>query len=548
MSTQTSFLEPVPPAHVSAFSSLGFRPTVDALIAEIAALYLADALPWIVGYSGGKDSTATLQLVWLALRSIPVERRTKIVHVISTDTMVENPIVAQWAGNSLDAMRDAAKVEGLPIEPHRLAPALTDSFWVNLIGRGYPAPRRLFRWCTERLKIKPSNKFILDTISAHGEAILVLGTRKAESVTRGAAMRKLELQRVRDRLSPNVSLPGSLVYSPVEDWSNDDVWMFLMQVKNPWGWDNKALMTLYAGASDGGECPLVVDTGTPSCGSSRFGCWVCTLVEQDKSMAAMIHNDEDKSWMLPLLDFRNALDFRNGEDGDRHLRDYRRMDGRVNLMMSGGERRVIPGPYKQSARAEWLRMLLEAERHVRAMGPPEVRDLELVSMAELTEIRRIWVIEKNEIEDLLPGIYATARGVPFPGEPLGLPGIDAEDLDLLREAAGDDEAYALARDLLAVEHRHRQMARRAGLYGALEKVLRRYTYASEEDAVVALGPLEQHVGQLALDAPSAPRAHGIAPGAERRGRATAALATMAEGEGDLADLAGHVVEDLGRGA
>src|SRR6266436_5078250 len=95
--------------------------------------------------------------------------------------------------------------------------------------------------------------------------------------------------------------------TPIEDWSNDDVWLYLMQVRNPWGHDNKSLLGMYQGASEGGECPLVVDSSTPSCGSSRFGCWVCTVVDKDRSMEAMIKNDEEKVWMTPLLDFRNEL-------------------------------------------------------------------------------------------------------------------------------------------------------------------------------------------------------------------------------------------------
>jgi DNA sulfur modification protein DndC len=522
------------------FSELGFGESVHRLIEEIQALYLADAIPWVVGYSGGKDSTAVLQLVWMALSRLAPDRRHKTVHVISTDTLVENPIVARWADRSLDAMRAAAARDGLPIFAHRLTPAVEDSFWVLLIGKGYPAPRRLFRWCTDRLKIRPSTRFIRDVVSAHGEAILVLGTRKAESAGRAARMERLEESRVRDRLSPNVSQPGSLVYSPIEDWSNDDVWLFLMQEKNPWGWDNKALLTLYQGASDGGECPLVVDTSTPSCGASRFGCWVCTLVEQDKSMSAMIQNDVDKEWMLPLLELRNALDFRQGEDGDRHLRDFRRMNGKVQLMMTGQGPRVIPGPYTQSARADWLRRLLAAERWIRANGPEDVRTIELITMPELHAIRRIWVEEKHEIEDLLPGIYEAERGAPFPGEPLGVPGFVADDLALLQAACGGDpHMYTLARDLLATEHRYRQMQRRAGLFPALEKVLRRHAYRSEEEAIAA--QTERQPGQLALfegtpievESPEA-----------RKQRAVGSLSAVGRVPGVLGELARHAVNDL----
>jgi len=270
----------------SAFSEHGLKASVATLCREIRELYTSDDVPWIIGYSGGKDSTATLQLVWNALSELPSEQRTKTVHVISTDTLVENPVVASWVTRSLQAMGHAAEKQGIPVKPDRLTPKIEESFWVNLIGRGYPAPRHKFRWCTERLKIKPSNRFILGVVKESGEAILVLGTRKAESSRRAANMEKHEKGRVRDRLSPNAGLPGTLVYTPIEDWTNDDVWMFLTQCKNPWGYNNADLLGMYAGASADGECPLVVDTSTPSCGDSRFGCWVCTLVEKDKSMSA----------------------------------------------------------------------------------------------------------------------------------------------------------------------------------------------------------------------------------------------------------------------
>jgi DNA sulfur modification protein DndC len=233
---------------------------------------------------------------------------------------------------------------------------------VNLIGKGYPAPRKKFRWCTERMKINPSNKFIRDMVRQSGEAILLLGTRKAESQRRQRTMEKHEKRRVRERLTPNSKLPNSLVYTPIEDWSNDDVWLFLMQVKNPWGHTNKSLLGMYQGASADGECPLVVDSSTPSCGDSRFGCWVCTLVDKDRSMEAMIKNDDEKLWMTPLLELRNEL---GNWDEDRKRRDYRRMNGRVHLFHDG----VVPGPYMKKWREHWLRRVLEIQTEIRQVGP-----------------------------------------------------------------------------------------------------------------------------------------------------------------------------------
>ena len=477
----------------SAFDDTGFAGTIDALVARTQELYLADGVPWVVGYSGGKDSTAVLQIVWLALRGLEQKQRTKPVHVISTDTLVENPVVAAWVTHSLDVMQEQATAQGLPITPNRLIPAVTDTFWVNLIGRGYPAPRPKFRWCTERLKIKPSNTFIREMVRSHGEAILVLGTRKAESSGRSARMTALEARRVRDLLSPNASLPNCLVYSPVENWSNDDVWTFLMQTPNPWSYSNKELLTMYQGASADGECPLVVDASTPSCGDSRFGCWTCTLVEKDKSMSAMIQNDEEKEWMLPLLELRNALDVAD----DRHLRDFRRMNGSVQLFHD----KSIPGPYKQSAREDWLRRLLEAQAWIRANGPDYVRSLELITLAELEEVRRLWVVDKHEFEDHLPKIYEAAIGEPYPGRPLDehLP-LGSDMIASLQEVVGDDRLhFELVRELLDVEQRHRAQVRRAGLFESLEKALRKGFYDDEADATMRAQKRKAAMERVPLD-------------------------------------------------
>jgi DNA sulfur modification protein DndC len=476
---------------LSVFSAAGMANTLAALKREIQELYQADNVPWIIGYSGGKDSTAVLQIIWMAISELPPERRTKTIHIISTDTLVENPIVAAWVENSHAAIRTKAASKELPMLPHRLSPSVENSFWVNLIGKGYPAPRHKFRWCTERLKISPSNAFINSITAESGEAILVLGSRKAESQRRQRTMAEHEAaSRVQDDprkyLTRNSSLPSTLVYTPIEDWSNDDVWLFLMQVKNPWGFDNKDLLTMYQGASPDGECPLVVDSSTPSCGDSRFGCWVCTMVDQDKSMTAMIQNDQEKEWMMPLLELRNALDFRNMSQGDeessdRHIRDFRRMSG--NVMLFGG--RLVHGPYTQEAREQWLRKLLSAQAWIRRNGPKEVRQISLISLEELQEIRRIWVVEKHEMEDNLPRIYEEVTGETYPGARLDdNPIFKREEMQLLRDLCGENQMhFQLVRELLSIERQQRAHVRRRGLFESLEKAISRHFYKDEADAL-----------------------------------------------------------------
>jgi len=301
-------------------------------------------------------------------------------------------------------------------------------------------------------------------------------------------MAKHRKKAIRERLTPNASLQNSLVYTPIENWSNDDVWMYLMQVKNPWGYNNKDLLTMYRGATADGECPLVIDTNTPSCGNSRFGCWVCTLVDEDKSMQAMIQNDLEKEWMTPLLEIRNELDFRADEarKRDKANRDFRRMSGQVQYFEDkDGQGRLIRGPYTQSARAHWLKRVLDVQSILRRTGPPKIKEWDLITLDELEEIRRIWVSEKHEVEDLLPAIYQEATGEAYPGfEVEQDPVLNRDALDVLRDIVGDNDLhYELTRNLLDIERQYRNKALRRGLFRDLNDAIRRCFYCDEGDAL-----------------------------------------------------------------
>lgn len=457
---------------------------VGEIISRIQALYLEDNVPWVVGYSGGKDSTATLQLVWSAIADLPERQRMrKVIHVISTDTLVEQPIVAAWVKHSLEMMSTAAAEQNVPIKPHRLTPEPENSYWVNLIGNGYPAPRRQFRWCTERLKIQPSNQFILKQIENHGETILVLGTRKAESATRARNMEKYEKKRIREWLSPNGSLLNSFVFSPIEDWSNDDVWEYLVTYENPWGRSNRDLLDMYRGANPDNECPLVVDTSTPSCGGSRFGCWVCTVVAADKSMEAMIQNDEQKSWLTPMLELRNDLGRvdDNGKIVDRERRDFRRYDGTIKINFRDDQ--PIHGPYVKPVREYWLRRLLEVQVKVQENAPADMAGLELITRPELEKIREIWLHEKHEFDDALPRIYEEVLGQPFapkiPRRALG-----REEWKLIEKITGGDpislELQASLLDLTESARGNLQPTHK--LLDDYVDIIKRCYYENEDDA------------------------------------------------------------------
>jgi DNA sulfur modification protein DndC len=460
-----------------------FTEDIKSLTQEIQEIYCQDRIPLVIGWSGGKDSTVILQLVWNAIVALPPEKRTKKIHVLTNDTLVENPVISAWVRRSLDRMNLTAQKQKMPIETHLTHPAVKDTFWVCLIGKGYPAPRNRFRWCTERLKIKPTDSFIRETIRHNGEIILVLGTRKAESTKRAANMAKHREWRIRDRINLNPSRPNSMIYLPIEDWRTDEVWMYLMQWPNPWGVDNKDLFTMYRGATADNECPLVVDTSTPSCGDSRFGCWVCTMVSKDKSMEAMIQNDEEKEWMQPLLDIRNELDVAD----DRDKRDFRRIYGRVELFERNvnGQTSVepIPGPYTKKWREYWLKRVLEAQTQVRKTAPSDMQEITLITPEELSEIRRIWLEEKHEFDDRLPQIYQEATGEPFidPNRGAGNTLLGLDEWTILEELSdGDAMHLELMAKLLDIERQYHSKARRVGLYEALEKCFETSSRSKEE--------------------------------------------------------------------
>lgn len=473
---------------------------VDTIIEEIQTLYQSDSIPWIIGYSGGKDSTASLQLVWKAVAQLPASKRTKLIYVVSTDTLVENPVIASWVSNSLECMRHAADAQNMPIVPNRLVPTLENRFWVSLIGKGYPAPRNRFRWCTDRLKISASTKFIQELSESNGEAILVLGQRRGESNARDKVMDTYSGS-TRDRLSRNKDprLSRVWVYLPVETWTSDDVWEYLITDDNPWGVSNQELFHIYRGATQDAECPIVVDTSTPSCGDSRFGCYVCTMVSQDKSMQAMIQNDDQKAWMQPILDFRN----KQLTTVDRDVRDFRRMSGQLKVLNGS----LIHGPYLQSKRVELLRELLATQKMVKQAGDKVgYHNVELISLEELEEIRRIWVEEKGEIEDLLPGIYESIYQQPYPGKEIESVPLDRSDFALLKTVTEelDPEAaetlYRLTRSLLAEQFQAQQTLKRSRHLDRLESILQNNAFRTEEEALgFAMSTQQQESNEQQID-------------------------------------------------
>ncbi len=420
-------------------------PDIGMVYDEIINLYLKDSSPWIVGYSGGKDSTTTLQLIYCAIQKIPKINRHKQVYVLCSDTLVETPPIIQYIKNSLNKIELSAKTSELPISVVRVEPRIEKSFWVSLIGKGYPSPNRWFRWCTDALKIQPSNKFILEKVSQFGEVIIALGVRRSESATRAQSLKLHQIEG--STLRRHTSLPNAFVYAPIEYWSTNAVWSYLLQAPSPWGGDNRALFTLYRNAQ-AGECPLVIDTFTPSCGNSRFGCWTCTVVEKDHSMSGFIETGYEH--LTPMLEMRNWLaEIRNMKE----KRSYKRRTGGTGL-----------GPFTLETRREILTRLLDVQKKV---------GMELIQPREIELIHQIWtqegdwqggvssVVQELDMGHLGPKSLNNERGT-FGQE---------EDAVLQKLCDGEGVPHDLVKRMLQIEREATGLARRRGIYDRLVKAL-----------------------------------------------------------------------------
>lgn len=369
------------------------KPKIDpALAAKVAAIrreILSEYLqphdhPWIIGFSGGKDSSLVAHLVFEVLMSLPPQERKRQVHIVSNDTLVESPLVISHLAQVQAEIARAADAWNLPVTVVTTRPSSDDTFWVNLIGRGYPPPNRSFRWCTDRMKIQPTSKYILERVTEAGNAILLLGVRRSESATRAATVAKYDNG---NRLHRHNELQNAWVFRPIVELNTNEVWEYLIFTQPPWGGTYNPLIQLYhdAGAA---ECPSVMSQDdSASCGTSnsRFGCWTCTVVEKDKSLGAFV--DAGFTKFAPLVAFRDWL---------AAIRDLperrmaRRRNGKLTITAEGV---FIPGPFTLDTRREILERVLAVQNET---------SMPLISGDEVTSIKTIWakdVIQMSEWSD-----------------------------------------------------------------------------------------------------------------------------------------------------
>ncbi|QGY03252.1 DNA phosphorothioation system sulfurtransferase DndC [Methylobacterium mesophilicum SR1.6/6] len=357
---------------------------------EIAEEYAAPHQhPWVIGFSGGKDSTLVTHLVFEHLLNIPRSQRTRDVHIVANDTLVESPLVVNHLREVTSDIREAAEAFGLPVTVTITSPEPDKSFWVNLIGRGYPPPNRTFRWCTDRMKIQPTSKYIRERASATGQVILLLGVRRTESATRASTVARYDNG---ERLNRHNDLIECMVFRPIVEMSTKEVWEVLALSDPPWGGSHARLIKLYSDAT-GGECPVMTQKNeVAACGtsSSRFGCWTCTVVDKDRSLEGFVESGFAE--FGPLLDFRDWI---ASIRSDPSRRMARRRTGQVTITNDGV---FVPGPFTPDTRREILKRLLKLQAEV---AQPLITD------EELDLIHSIWaedaiIISKAATRELVP--------------------------------------------------------------------------------------------------------------------------------------------------
>lgn len=441
---------------------------VREIIEELKDQYMEadkNCRPWIIGFSGGKDSTVLLMLTWIAMQELreegkPLHRR---VYVVCNDTMVENPVIEEYVSTVLLKIADAAREQLLPVQVVTTTPQLEDTFWSCVIGKGYPVPNNSFRFCTEKMKIKPTSKFITDQVVSDGEAIVLVGTRLTESQQRERSIRRHEIKG--HRLSKHPLNPNTFTYAPIKELMLEEVWWIINSIPSPWGFDNQILFNIYLDASaDDYECPTVVtDDSHRSCGQSRFGCWICTVVKEDKSMSSLIKNGVE--WMKPLLEFRDRL------VENRNVSELR-CDTRRNGQRAVDETGHNLGNYTMEYRIQMLRELLQTQKTVQE-GHSSVN---LITSQELIAIQVIWFRDGN-FSTTVNDIYNEVYGYNIPNLEIGL-----QERLILEKSCIDPQHFQLIQELLALQKSKVLLMRKFGLQNDIEERLDSFIKEKEAEA------------------------------------------------------------------
>ncbi|QSH40682.1 phosphoadenosine phosphosulfate reductase family protein [Lentisphaerota bacterium ZTH] len=321
--------------------------------------YEKDHRPWYLGFSGGKDSSAMLKLLYIALMNTNIH---KIVNVVYCDTGVEIPVIVNYVKETFSALKREVIKDKLPIKFIIVEPSVPDRFFSKVIGRGYPSPTNKFRWCTDRLRVKP----IQNIVPNDKESLILVGVRKGESHERDRVIYRHLTKN--SFFLKHSNFAKSTIFAPILDYDVGDIWSVLEKNSPPYSLSYEKLLSLYKAA---GEDQIdFLDHSSKALEKGRFGCWVCTVVRRDKAMTNLVKNGY--SSLKHLLEFRNWL---------YQIRDNQKFRCRWRRNGAKG-----PGPFTLEARKMILHELMIAQ---------EKSKIKLISDSEIKYIMSQWLVDKN---------------------------------------------------------------------------------------------------------------------------------------------------------
>ncbi|WP_047153355.1 phosphoadenosine phosphosulfate reductase domain-containing protein [Aneurinibacillus tyrosinisolvens] len=258
-----------------------------------------------IAYSGGKDSTVILLLVFRYLLKHPESKHD--ITIISADVLVDNPLIINHLMKMKEAVEAYCRKIGRKIPFILVEPEIGQDYFSCVLGKGYAPPSSKNRWCVERMKIIPAQKKLVELFGEGEPTCQLLGTRSSESENRARSMEKIYGD---DFYSPH-TVSNITTASPIRDWTAENVVTFLVREQAPWDelYSNYRLISLYGSASSFGECPIgaaITSDNDAKCSgrSARFGCFTCTLVDDDVSLRNLTL---DYPELLPHYEYRGIL-------------------------------------------------------------------------------------------------------------------------------------------------------------------------------------------------------------------------------------------------
>lgn len=370
--------------------------------AVIQRMYLdeSDTRDWAVAYSGGKDSTAVMGLVVSVIEAIPPDKRWRKIHTVMSDTEMENPLVKEHMHKQAKLINDYSIKKNLPVNVTIVSRETRESYMVKVLGMGYPLPMNngKARWCTDRLKIKPQDKYL----KSINPSFILTGVRKAESSQRAASIEKWSIS---EFIGNHVSLKNTHTFNPIVHWTVQDVWKFLEMEGISWG-STLSVRTIYKDAT--GECGFTNPEGTDKksvevCGA-RHGCWNCPVILKDRSTEKM---SEKHIWLEPLTEWRTLQlkvfgNYKAGTKAGKALNAKVKLITKCGYNRKGKRMEDGQGTLTLAARQFLFDELLETEKIVNRLRKlSNLEAIRLISDEEITMIKAYWKEDEVNVPHVL---------------------------------------------------------------------------------------------------------------------------------------------------